>query len=102
MYNSGDFDSDFIIDKNSKSFCQNCYYLVAVLGKPSVDMELIVQPINYSIPLKEGSALKDKLELNSVNTYHFYSLTDFNLTINRLYGTYTIKITDPTGSDVVN
>lgn len=72
------------------------YWIVGVKAKDRVDGEFIVNVGDQDIPLKEGSIMRDKLPLNTINTYFYYSLTNFNLTINPIYGRLDVTITFPT------
>ena len=55
-----------------------------------------------TIQLKEGSTLKDRAIQGTLNTYQFYSITDFNLTINRIYGNFEITVKDPSSTTQIS
>ena len=91
-----------LIQADSDGFCSNCYFLIAIKAAPSVQAEIIVSQASMPISLKEGSVLQDKLPNKNVsNIYQFYSINDFNITVGKVYGSISLTVTDPTGSQVI-
>lgn len=48
----GDLNANLVIDTQSPNFCFQCYYLIVIKGKQTVNTEMIVNLQSLPIPLK--------------------------------------------------
>jgi hypothetical protein len=60
---------------------------------------------NNSIVLGINGIIKSKIKAESdikYRNFSFYSISAFNISVNIIYGSFSIKILDPSNSTVIN
>ena len=76
----------FLEVNNGTKFCTNCYYMIAVKGDPNLQSEMAIARGNDYIGLTTYGILKQTLKNAEKESYVYYSIFDFNVSIPLLFG----------------
>jgi hypothetical protein len=82
--------------EESANYCFNCYYLIAIKGDPSVQEEVVVVRDETPLTIQEEKIVDSYLDPNDVETFIYYAgmNTNFNVTVDVIYGTVKVTIRD--------